>query len=74
MSSRDLPARLLTTKEVASLLRLTTDTIQDKAAHGEIPHYRMPSRRILFRPDDIEAYLAARYRAACASKARAERT
>ena len=52
--------RLLTTRQVADLLGLSTETILRKWRVGELPGYRLGSNVLRFSESTIEAYLAAR--------------
>ncbi len=45
------------TEDVAERLGLTVQTVRDYARMGTIPHLKRPgSRRLLFRPDELEAW------------------
>ena len=47
----------LRAEHVAERLGVTVETIRDYARTGAIPHLKRPgSRRLLFRPDEIEAW------------------
>ena len=47
----------LRTEDVAERLGLTAQTVRDYARTGAIPHLKRPgSRRLLFRPDELEAW------------------
>jgi len=47
---------LLTVREVAALLRVSTATIYALAARQELPHVRV-SNALRFRPEDVEQFL-----------------
>jgi excisionase family DNA binding protein len=53
-ASRGLEA-LLTVREVATLLRVSTATIYALAARQELPHVRV-SNALRFRPEDVRAF------------------
>jgi len=53
---RTLPTAFLTTKEVASLLRVKERKIYDMAAASEIPHRRITGK-LLFPADEITAWI-----------------
>jgi len=55
--------RLLTSREVAELLRLNPKTVERMARAGRLPSVRV-ARRLRFRPSDIASWLTAR-RTAC---------
>jgi excisionase family DNA binding protein len=56
----DIPRdHMLTTDEVAKLLRITPQRVRQKALLGEIPRHKMDGR-VLFAPEDIRAYIDAR--------------
>lgn len=44
---------LLTTKEVADLLRIEPETVLDRMRRGEIPGAIRPGRHFLFRRDQL---------------------
>ena len=47
----------LRTEDVAKRLGLTVQTVRDYARREAIPHLKRPgSRRLLFRPDELEAW------------------
>lgn len=50
--------RLLTAKEAGHILRLNVFTVYDMARDGRLPTVRL-GRGIRFRPEDLEAWLAA---------------
>jgi excisionase family DNA binding protein len=52
-------AALLTVREVATLLRVSTATIYALAASRELLHVRV-SNALRFRPEDLEAYISRR--------------
>jgi excisionase family DNA binding protein len=52
--------RLLTAREVAELVGLSTETILRRWRAGEIPGFRLASNVLRFDPADIEAWLASK--------------
>jgi excisionase family DNA binding protein len=50
-------SRLLTTREVATLLAVSPETILRRARAGELPAFRIASNALRFRPEDVEAFL-----------------
>lgn len=54
--------KLLTLQEVAELLRSSTKTVQRIVKRGELKAVKISSgrSRLVFRPADLEAYLASR--------------
>jgi len=53
---RLVAAALLTVREVATLLRVSTATIYALAARQKLPHVRV-SNAVRFRPEDVEAFI-----------------
>jgi excisionase family DNA binding protein len=51
---------LLTAREVAERLGVTTETVLVWVRRGELPAFRLPGGAIRFRPDEFEAWLAER--------------
>ena len=51
---------LLTTREVAELLGVSSESVLRWVRRGDLPAIRLPGGAIRFRPDDIEAWLADR--------------
>jgi len=51
---------LLTTREVAELLRLSPATVLRRWRAGELPGYRLASNVLRFRADELEAWLASK--------------
>jgi excisionase family DNA binding protein len=54
--------RLLTAREVAELLNVSTETVLRWARRGDLPAVRMPGTtrgRLRFRPDDVDAWIDA---------------
>jgi excisionase family DNA binding protein len=49
--------RLLTTRQVADFLGVSTETILRRWRAGEIPGYRLASNVLRFRESEIEAWL-----------------
>jgi excisionase family DNA binding protein len=49
---------LLTAREVAILLRVTTQWVYNATRHGDVPHVRL-GRYVRYRRDAIEAWLTA---------------
>jgi excisionase family DNA binding protein len=64
MSNTTVPLdhRLLTSEEVAELLRLPVSTIYELARTGRIPHLKI-GRALRFSQSDLETHLAERCRA-----------
>lgn len=54
MASTDLP-ELLTSTEAAVRLGVSRETIRRWAATKRLRHVKMPSGRLRFRPEDIDA-------------------
>lgn len=55
-----MTGRLLTAREVAGRLGLSTETVLRWAKRGKLPAVYLSSRAIRFREDDLDAWLAAR--------------
>ena len=55
-----MSARLLTAREVAGMLGVSTETILRWTRKGEVPAVKLPSGQIRFREAEIEAWLAER--------------
>jgi excisionase family DNA binding protein len=51
---------LLTAREVAGRLGLSTETVLSWARAGKLPAFRLGNRAIRFREDDLDAWLAER--------------
>ena len=51
---------LLTAREVAELLSVSTETVLRWARRGDLPGFRLPSGQLRFRLEAIEAWLADR--------------
>jgi excisionase family DNA binding protein len=51
---------LLTTRQAAGHLGVSPETILRRVRAGELVAYRIATNALRFRPDDLEAYLAAR--------------
>ncbi len=51
---------LLTARELAELLGVSTDTLLRWTRAGKVPALRLPGGAIRYRPDAIEAWLAER--------------
>lgn len=51
--------RLLTTREVATFLGLSPETVLRRWRAGELPGYRLASNVLRFRESEIEAWLEA---------------
>ena len=49
--------RLLTTREVADLVGLSTEAILRRWRRGEIRGYSLAANVLRFRPDDVDAWL-----------------
>jgi excisionase family DNA binding protein len=54
---RRLSDRLLTTREVAAFLGLSSETVLRRWRAGELPGYRLASNVLRFRESEIEAWL-----------------
>lgn len=52
-----MTARLLTTREVAELLRISSETVLRKVRRGELPAIRLPGGAIRFRQEELDAWL-----------------
>lgn len=52
--------RLLTTREVAAFLAVSTETVLRRWRAGELPGYRLASNVLRFRESEIEAWLEGR--------------
>jgi excisionase family DNA binding protein len=52
-----LSDRLLTTREVAAFLGLSSETVLRRWRRGELPGYRLASNVLRFRESEIEAWL-----------------
>ena len=48
---------LLTTREVAELLGLSTSSVLRRYRNGDLPGYRLGSNVLRFRPSEIEAWI-----------------
>jgi excisionase family DNA binding protein len=54
-----MATRFLTTEEAADVLRCSLRTVQQLVADAAIPHRKVAGmRRVLFDPDELEAYMA----------------
>jgi excisionase family DNA binding protein len=53
-------SRLLTTREVASLLGISTETVLRWTRRGDLPAIRLPGGAIRFREDELDEWLMAR--------------
>lgn len=53
-------SRLLTAREVAEDLSLTSETVLAWVREGKLPAFRLPSGQIRFREPDLEAWLEER--------------
>jgi excisionase family DNA binding protein len=51
---------LLTAREVAELLSVSTETVLRWARRGDLPGFRLPSGQLRFRLEAIETWLADR--------------
>ena len=51
-----IPTPLLTVEDVAGITRLAKATIYRLAATGELPSVKL-RRRVLFRPDELDAWI-----------------
>ena len=52
--------RLLTAREVAAALGVSTETVLRWARRGDLPGFRLPSGQLRFRLEAIESWLADR--------------
>jgi excisionase family DNA binding protein len=52
--------RLLTAREVADMLGVSTETVLRWTRAGDLPAIRLPGGAIRYRPAELEAWLAAR--------------
>jgi excisionase family DNA binding protein len=48
----------VTTAEAAKLLHVSPRTLERKRSHGDGPRFHKAGRRVLYRIDEIEAWLA----------------
>jgi excisionase family DNA binding protein len=55
-----MTGRLLTAREVAGLLGLSAETVLRYVRRGDLPAVRMPGGALRFRPNDLDAWVAAR--------------
>jgi excisionase family DNA binding protein len=62
--------RLLTAREVADLINVSTETILRWTRRGELPAIRLPGGAIRFRPAEVDAWLVERATAAGGSVTR----
>ena len=53
---------LLNQREVAARLRLSERTLERSRVTGDGPPFVKAGRRVLYRPDDIDAWIASRVR------------
>jgi excisionase family DNA binding protein len=53
-------ARLLTAREVAGLLGVSTETVLRWTRRREVPAVRLPGGAIRYRPDELDQWLMAR--------------
>lgn len=51
---------LLTARSVAELLSVSSETVLRWTRRGDLPAVRLPGGAIRYRPDELEAWLAAR--------------
>jgi excisionase family DNA binding protein len=51
---------LLTAREVAELVGVSTETVLRWVRRGDLPAFRLPGRAIRFRQDDLDAWLGER--------------
>jgi excisionase family DNA binding protein len=51
---------LLTAREVADLLGVSTETVLRYVRRGDLPAIRLPGGAIRFRADDLDAWVATR--------------
>ncbi len=58
MSNPDIA--LMTVEEVAAYLQLQPETIRAMTRRGELPGFKVGSRRLRFRKADIDAWLESR--------------
>ncbi|MBC3191668.1 helix-turn-helix domain-containing protein [Pseudonocardia sp. C8] len=56
--------RLLTTREVAARLRLSGRTVLRLVEAGQLPVIALTGRTVRFRVEDVDRFLAERYRSA----------
>ena len=52
-----MTARLLTTREVAELLRVSPETVLRRWRRGEIPGFRIATNALRFDRNELEAWL-----------------
>ena len=53
-------SRLLTAREIAEIISVSTETVLRRTRRGELPAVRLPGGAIRFREDDLERWLTAR--------------
>ena len=68
MAEHGMTGPLLTARQVADLLGVTTSTVLRWTRAGELPAVRLPSGQIRYREDELEAWLAARATGATSPK------
>jgi DNA-binding transcriptional MerR regulator len=64
---------LLSQREAATMLGLSPRTLERYRCTGFGPAFRKLGRRVLYRPDDLEAWLAAQLRTSTSDTGRAGR-
>lgn len=52
--------RLLTAREVAEILGVSTETTLRWVRSGKLPGFRLPSGQLRFRPDELDEWITAR--------------
>lgn len=55
-----MTSTMLTAREVADVLAVSTETILRWTRHGELPAVRLPGGALRYRPEALEEWLAAR--------------
>lgn len=51
---------LMTARDVADVLAVSTETVLRWTRRGELPGIRLPSGALRYRPEEVEAWIAAR--------------
>lgn len=54
MTKPDLPKLVFSASEVAEMIGMSANWVREQAHYRRVPHVRF-GRRIMFRPDDVEA-------------------
>jgi excisionase family DNA binding protein len=60
VSENERISHLLTAREVAGTLGVSTETVLRWARHGDIPVIRLPGRAVRFREGELDSWLTER--------------